>query len=124
MKYNLIRISILLCVSYIAIAFNNKHRTGVFLIFIGDPLIIADVENESLYRENYYPYLECDEVQDKACGIITGAWNLTGTSPDRRINTTAFTISAIPGVSGAADGYMPQKVLGSGAGTFTAVGRD
>lgn len=112
-----------------SVAFTNATkkvapRVAVTLHFVGDPLVQADVENESLYQESPANPPSCDAVPDKACEIVTDHTNLTGTAPNRTINTSRFTITGIAGASGATDGYIPTKTSGSGAGTFTATNRD
>lgn len=114
----------LVCIAFSNATKSDFRRVNVTLSFTGNPLIASEVENESLWWEIPPNTSTCDGVSDKACCIVTDHTNLSGTAPNRTINTSRFTITAVAGASGAADGYIPTKTAGSGAGTFTSINRD
>lgn len=94
---------------------NNGKFADVILTFRGDPLIAAQIADETKWVED--TVYTCPGAQNKGCAIEVDASNLTGTAPNRHLDVSKINLGAQAGVGGAANGYVPFKQ--SGAGTIS-----
>lgn len=83
-KYLLSTLAIALALICTALSLKESEgRTNVFLSYTGTGYSESQVEDETKWVEGDISH--CDDVDEKACGIIVNASDLVGTAPNRTL---------------------------------------
>jgi len=107
-------------IAFACLAFTKKRPISaptvwVLLEFTGDYHYTWQVTDETKYREN--PSLDVNEVclgSDGICALLVDEASLSGTAPNRYLNSSSIWLGAYPGSSGPSGGYYAYKLGGSG----------